>query len=366
MKYEDSAFIGLDIGGQSVKGQRLEADGSVSRRARLATPVGSGAGAVLAVVRDVIAELDAGRGTRIAAVGAGTPGGVDSCGRIAGEVANIPGWLGTQLRDAIEEAAGAPAVVRNDGNMAAFGEWAARGGASRALLFVGLGTGIGGGFVEDGRILSGVDDRALEIGHIVVYPGGRTCACGRSGCVEAYSSGPSIARIAIDLALGRDRGLVLGETEGGAGPGAWEDSPLARAIRGGGAADAPAVYAAFARGDALARRVHALAADALARAVASACALLAPDRIVFGGGVLEGAEAIIADVAALVPRYVFDAAYRDCRFERALLGPRAGLYGAALFGASSILVREELLSLAVAAASACPDSLALGGTSSYT
>lgn len=342
MKHE-GAYLGLDIGGQSVKGFRLEADGSVSARCFRPTPATSGAAAVLLVVTEVLDELCA-RG-KAATAGVGTPGGIDAAGRIVGEAANIPGWQGTDLRAAVEAAAGAPTSVRNDGNMAAYAEWAARGGAARALLFVGLGTGIGGGFVEDGRILSGIDDRALEIGHVVVYPeGGRACACGRSGCVEAYASGPAIARIASDLAFGREAGLARKRP-----PASW-DSPLARAIRASdGMTDARAVYDAFARGDPLAREVHAIAADALARAVAAALAILAPDCVVLGGGVLAGAGALVEDVAALVPRYVYDVAYRDCRFERALLGSEAGLLGAALFGASRILDREELMRLSLAA-----------------
>jgi len=129
----DSAYIGLDIGGQSIKGFRLEADGSVSARGSRPTPASSGAAAVL----DVVAEVLAGLGTAgaPAAVGVGTPGGIDAAGRIAGEAANIPGWMGTDLRAAVEAAADAPAFVRNDGNLAAYAEWAARGGAARALLF---------------------------------------------------------------------------------------------------------------------------------------------------------------------------------------------------------------------------------------
>ena len=323
------AYLGLDIGGQSIKGFRLEEGGEVSLRASRPTPAG-GAAAVLEATRTVVgALLEPGP---VAAVGVGTPGAVDSAGRVAAEAVNIPGWRGTALGEAVAAAAGAPAFVRNDGNLAAYAEWAARGGEARALLFVGLGTGIGGGFVEEGRILAGIDDRALEIGHVVVRPGGRTCACGRNGCVEAYASGPSIGRIAAELARERD-------------------TPLARAIREtGGRADARLVYEHFARGDGLAREVHGIAAEALALAVAASLALLAPDRVVLGGGVLAGAGALVEDVAALVPRYVYDAAYRDCRFEAALLGPEAGLLGAALYGAGAVLPRGELMALSALAA----------------
>lgn len=332
MNSDDGAFIGLDIGGQSIKGLRLERDGEISRRAVQVTPVGSGREAVLGVVRSVLGKLlEPGPAL---AVGIGTPGGVDKAGRIVGEAANIPGWQGTELGAEASAAAAAPAFVRNDGNLAAYAEWAVRSGArgetSRAFLFVGLGTGIGGGYVEDGVLLSGVDDKALEIGHVIVYPEGRKCACGRSGCVEAYASGPSIGRVAMGLA-------------------AKYESPLAAAVRGGARLNAREVYGALAQGDELAAAAHAVAAEALSRAIGIALAFLAPDTVVLGGGVLAGASTLVDDVASMAPNFVYKAASEGVAFERALLGPEAGLLGAALYGASMSLSRQELSDLAAAA-----------------
>lgn len=324
MPSSEGAFLGLDIGGQSVKGFRLERDGRVSLRKAMPTPASSGAEAVLAVVAAVLAELSA--VGPVASAGAGTPGGVDASGKVSGEAANIQGWKGVDLRGAISRASGVPASVRNDGNLAAYAEWAARGGSSRALLFVGLGTGIGGGYIEDGRILGGVDDKALEIGHVIVYPEGRPCACGRSGCVEAYAAGPSIGRLAVEMA-------------------ARFDTPLARSALSGAKVNAREVYAALAKGDELAAAVHAIAGEALARVVGQALAFLAPDTVVLGGGVLAGATTLVADLARLAPLYVYEAASEGVSFEGALLGAEAGLLGAALYGASAVLPQAELFAL---------------------
>ncbi len=205
------------------------------------------------------------------------------------------------------------------------------GSASRALLFVGLGTGIGGGYIEDGAILGGVDDKALEIGHVIVHPEGRACACGRSGCAEAYASGPSIGRIAVEMATGFD-------------------TPLARVALSGSRINAREVYEALAKGDELASAVHAIAAEALSRVIGQALAFLAPDTVVLGGGVMTGAKRLLADVAEAAPRYVYAAASAGVRFEGARLGQEAGLLGAALYGASTLLDRVELLGLAGKAA----------------
>jgi glucokinase len=324
---KDGAFVGLDIGGQSIKGFRLERDGSISARATRPTPASSGSKAVLAEIASLLAELRS--SGAIVAVGAGTPGGVDLSGRIAGDAVNISGWRGTELGAAVARASGAPAYVRNDGNIAAYAEWAVRGGSSRALLFVGLGTGIGGGYIEEGCILGGVDDKAVEIGHLIVYPGGRLCACGRPGCVEAYAAGPSIGRLATEMAP-------------------RFDSPLALAARKGpaGAINAREVYEALAAGDTLAVEVNAIAVEALSRAIGAALAFLAPDTVVLGGGVIKGAVRLVDEVAATAPQFVYAAASEGVRFERALLGPEAGLLGAALYGASRSLSKEGLFDLA--------------------
>lgn len=339
----EKLFAGLDIGGQSIKGIVLDSEGSVRREASRTTPASKGATAVLEVVRGVIAELsDAGP---LSSVGVGTPGGVDREGVIVGMSANISGWYGTKLGEEVSAMAHAPCGVRNDGNIAAYAEWAVRGGRSKGLLFIGLGTGIGGGYVEDGRIFGGCDDRALEIGHIIVEPAGRHCVCGIDGCSEAYASGPSIGRLAAALGRGEDAGL--GTLARAAGPSlSFRGSALAARALAGEALNAREVYEAYAAGDRLAIAVDAIATEALARTVSIALAMLAPDTVVFGGGVMTGAPHLPSSVAKLVPERVYRDAWKHCVFETALLSHRAGLLGAAFYGASFIVNRAELLLLA--------------------
>lgn len=339
----EKLYAGLDIGGQSIKGMVLDTQGRVRQELTRITPSSEGAAAVLAVIGDVVHELSL--TGEIASVGVGTPGGVDREGVIVGIAANISGWYGTRLGEEITAMAHAPCSVRNDGNIAAFAEWAVRGGRSRGLLFVGLGTGIGGGYIEDGRILGGRNDMALEIGHIVVEPRGRSCNCGVDGCSEAYASGPSIGRIAA--ALGRGEDAALGTLVRAAAPAqAWQGSPLAARALSGELFNAREVYEAYAVGDPLALAADAIASEALARAISTGLAMLAPDTVVIGGGVLAGAPHLVARIAELVPRYVYEDAWRHCSFEKAQLAHKAGLLGAALYGASLVIDRPELLSLA--------------------
>ena len=352
-------FAGLDIGGQSIKGIVLDEGGEVRREASAATPSSKGARAVLDAVHSVVAELL--KAGALASVGVGTPGGVDRDGVIVGMSANIEGWYGTRLKDAVSSMAEAPCGVRNDGNIAAYAEWAARGGRSKALLFAGLGTGIGGGFIEEGRIFGGCDDRALEIGHIVVEPEGRLCACGVRGCSEAYASGLSIGKIALALARGEDAGLGSLARAAGLPPFVQENSPspapepaappfrdsaLAARARSGEPLNAREVYEAYAKGDPLAAAADAIAAESLARALAISLATLAPDLVVLGGGVILGAPHLPGMVAKLVRRYVYIDAWKNCGFEAARLSHRAGLLGAAFYGASLVSEESELLAFA--------------------
>lgn len=339
----EKLYAGLDIGGQSIKGVVLDTRGRVRRELSRVTPSSEGATAVLAVIGAVVRELSL--AGAIASVGVGTPGGIDREGVIVGIAANISGWYGTRLGEEIATMAKAPCSVRNDGNIAAFAEWAVRGGRSRGLLFVGLGTGIGGGFIEDGRILGGRNDMALEIGHIVVEPWGRSCNCGVDGCSEAYASGPSIGRIAT--ALGRGEEAMLGTLARAAAPAqSWLGSPLAARALSGELFNAHEVYEAYAAGDPLALAVDAIASEALARAISTALAMLAPDTVVIGGGVLAGSPHLVDRIAGLVPRYVYEDAWKHCGFEKARFAHKAGLLGAALYGASLVVDRSELLGLA--------------------
>jgi glucokinase len=352
-------FAGLDIGGQSIKGIVVDSGGAVVAEASRKTPASMGASAVLAAVSEVVGELSV--VGRLKSVGVGTPGGVDPQGVIVGMAANIEGWYGTQLgREISTMASGVPCGVRNDGNIATYAEWAVRGGRTKNLLFLGLGTGIGGGYVEDGRILGGRDDRAPEVGHFIIEPRGRRCACGVDGCSEAYASGPSIGRIAAALARGEDAGLGsigIAAAEALLGRRATErdyasfaeESALASRARSGESINAREVYEAFASGDKLGVFADAIMIESLARTTATALAFLAPDLVVFGGGVIKGAPHIPAKVATLVPKLVYRDAWRNCGFERALLSHKAGLLGAAWYGAALTKGKDFALRLAAAA-----------------
>ncbi len=338
-------YAGIDVGGQSLKGIVLDQEGRLLKGAVFPTPAQEGRDAVMKAIAALLAELSS-LGS-LSSVGVGTPGGVDRNGVVVGMAANIPGWQGTPLAHHISSIARAPCAVRNDASMAAYAEWAARAGNSVSLLFIGLGTGIGGGYVDEGKILGGNDDKAVEIGHIIVEHGGRSCVCGTAGCTEAYASGPSMGRLAMDLAWGRD--AVLGSMKGLVSGISFESSALATRALAGEVLNAKDIYEAFTRGDVLALAVDAIAAAALARAAATGISLLAPDTLVLGGGVMQGASHLCAQIASMLPGLVYMGGWEHCRVEKALFMQDAGLYGAAFYGAGLVQSHNALLSLAAGA-----------------
>lgn len=113
---------------------------------------------------------------------------------------HVPGWEDAPLTETLRERFGAPALIANDGNAGALGEWDAAGRPDAPVAYVTVSTGVGGGIVVGGEIFTGVDGLAAEIGHLIVDPEGEACPCGRRGCVETIASGPAIERRGGDYA----------------------------------------------------------------------------------------------------------------------------------------------------------------------
>ena len=179
---------------------------------------------------------------------------------------HVPGWEETPLRQWLTAEFDAPVWVDNDANVAALGEW--RYGAGQGvddLLYVTVSTGVGGGWVLNGRIWRGHEGMAGEIGHTVVNPDGPLCLCGKQGCVERLASGPYMAQ---DLAA------------------AWElaERPFASPVTG------KIVTEEAAAGDPTARHILLRGANALGLGLGNAANLINPARIILGGGVTKAGD----------------------------------------------------------------------------
>ncbi|AHC15986.1 ROK family protein [Salinispira pacifica] len=376
--------LGIDIGGTSIKaclyrmgepGGGLEA---VAEPLRQATPSDGSYRSMLDLLhriidhhRELIPSEQRNSGMQI---GLGTPGLVDSRGYLRGDAVNIPGWTGVQLKDELSEYAGVEVQVANDVNMAAYAEWRLGAGTgSDSMVFISLGTGIGSGIITRGGPVAGHTGMAGEIGHLVVEPGGRQCKCGLKGCLERYSSASGIALTAQELAEtggpeldGPLRSLIQGNriqrsrilgnpipeqraVSDVAPPSVapatvdFRDVPPGasstaqpRTQRPAGPdnpADAQGVYEALEQGDPLARAVHASSSRRLAQAAAAVAHMLNPRLIVLGGGVLAAGDVIVQGVKEHLHEFVMPMALDDLEIRRTVLGPDAGMLGAAAMAA---------------------------------
>lgn len=310
--------LGIDIGGTNLVAACVAEDGSTlhglasepthaeagSRDVleRLAT---LGKGAIATTQREV-------PGARIVGVGIGAPGPLDTKRGIVHLTPNL-GWRDLPLRQLVSDSLGLPAALDNDANCAVVGEWwvgAAKG--SRHAVGITIGTGIGGGIVVDGELYHGASDCAGEIGHTTIDTEGRKCGCGNYGCLEAYASGPAIARRAVEAVE------------------AGEESRLAE-YAGGSLAQVTAqtVYEAAEHGDPVALEVVADTARFLGVGIANLLNVLNPEIVVVCGGVTRAGEKLFTPLRREVARRAFRPAVEACHIVPGALPGTAGVYGAA-------------------------------------
>lgn len=181
--------LAIDIGGTKVAAAVVDADGAVLAGASSPTPPGSAADVLAAV----LGVADAVRTGGEVACGVGCGGPMRDGGELVSPL-NIPSWRDQPLAAQLRVALGLPVRIDNDAKALALGEgWRGAARGHRDFIAMVVSTGVGGGIVLDGRLLDGAAGNAGHVGHVVVEPDGRRCACGARGCVEAEASGTAIA-----------------------------------------------------------------------------------------------------------------------------------------------------------------------------
>ncbi|MFL6074219.1 MAG: ROK family protein [Mycobacteriales bacterium] len=304
----DRVVLGLDIGGTKLAAGVVDAAGRV--RSFLVTPTyaEAGPGAVLDRLFALGHRAVAAAGpAELAGVGVGCGGPLDPVAGVAQCPPHLPGWTDVPVVRRVEDVFGLPAVLDNDATAAAAGEH--RFGAGRGLrhlVYLTLSTGVGGGVVLDGSLYRGATGNGGELGHVRVTGGDRPCACGRTGCLEAYVSGTNIAARAREALAA------------GAGPSVLTP-----------AATAADVAAAARHGDPLASRIWAETVALLADGLTSLVNLFEPQIVVLGGGVTRSGEALLGPVRAAIRANALVPALRHTPVVLSTLGDRVGVAGAA-------------------------------------
>ena len=193
--------IGVDLGGTNLRIAAIDTDGTQLAVISVPSHIDRGREEVIAELTGHVRSLiqtysPAGK---FLGLGIGIPGIIDLETGIIHSAANLPGWQGYSARSDLEARLGVPVTLENDANCAALGEkWLGAGKDVEDLCMITLGTGVGGGFVFNGKPWHGVLGMAGEIGHTTVIPEGRACNCGNHGCLEQYASATAIRKAAIE------------------------------------------------------------------------------------------------------------------------------------------------------------------------
>ena len=299
--------FGVDIGGTTVKLGLFDVEGNVLDKWEIPTRTENNGEKILPDIADSIREkmkqIDK---DFVAGVGVGAPGPVDGKG-IVHRAVNL-GWGTFSIKDTLEDLLNMPVMAGNDANVAALGEmWMGGGQGYRDLVVVTLGTGVGGGIIIDGKMLTGATGAGGEIGHIHVNDEEEEiCGCGNKGCLEQYSSATGITRLANQLLASSDKDSVLR----------------------GGEVSAKTVFDAVKERDPLAVEVAEKFGKYLGDGLASIACVVNPEAIVIGGGVSKAGEILIDFIRPHYEKNVFHGS-RQVKFSLATLGNDAGIYGAA-------------------------------------
>jgi glucokinase len=322
----ENLFVGIDVGGQSIKGGVVDDAGRPRSSVTVPTEVPKGQehglGQMALAVR--LAAEKAGLALAdIAAIGVATPGLMDIPAGIMTHPVNFPGWENVPVRQFIADTFGKPTAFQNDANAAGYGEYCF--GAGRELAAKGrgslvhftLGTGIGCGIIINGAILEGEHSTGAEAGHIIVEAtNGRLCGCGRPGHLEAYASATGlVARTLERLSCDPTPSQLREEVQ-------KLDEMEARHVR--------LVFDAARAGDALARRLVEETAHYLAVGAVCMMHTIDPDLVVFGGGMTRTGDWFLELIRQHIRWLAFPVPAAKTQVVFSKLGPEdAGFIGAA-------------------------------------
>lgn len=319
----EKKLIGIDLGGTTVKFAILTTDGQVQTKWSIETDSSDlGTKIVPSIIESILhhIELYGMQKEEFLGIGMGSPGSVNHGeGTVIGAY-NL-NWRTTQnVKAAIEAGTGIPFVIDNDANVAALGEqWMGAGNNEPNVVFITLGTGVGGGIILNNELMHGATGAAGEIGHIVVDPHGFDCTCGNTGCLETVASATGVVRLARTMA------------EAFAG-----ESMLKESIDNGDNVDAKTVFDAAKNNDTFANLVVDEVCNYLALACGNIANMLNPSTIVIGGGVSRAGDFLLNKIREKFKRYAFPPIYDHTKIKIAELGNDAGV-----IGASSLVLNQS-------------------------
>ena len=303
-------IFGVDLGGTTVKMGLFLSSGELLHTWEIPTRTEKGGKYILGDIADSVIETLRDREISkddVEGIGIGVPGPVGADGTVF-KCVNL-GWGVFNVADRLQELTGLKVKAGNDANVAALGEmWQGGGKGCHSIVMITLGTGIGGGIILNGEILSGTNGAAGEVGHIPVWDDEtEMCGCGKRGCLEQYGSATGIVRVAKRYLKAHDEPSILRQ---------YDDFT------------AKEVCDAAKENDAIAIEILDLVGKTLGKALACISCVVNTEAFVIGGGVSRAGSVLLDPIEKYFKEYAFHAS-RDTEFKLATLGNNAGIYGGA-------------------------------------
>lgn len=301
--------FGADVGGTTVKMGLFETDGTLLDTWEIPTVTANGGAAILPDISSTVLEKMKEKGISkddVEGIGMGVPGPVSDDGTV-NKCVNL-GWGVINVEKILGELTGLRVKAGNDANVAAMGEaWQGGGKGYKDIVMITLGTGVGGGVIINGKIVSGANGAAGEIGHIhVSNQETEVCGCGKKGCLEQYASANGFTRITKRyLAEHPEEKTVLHEVK---------------------ELNSKVIIDAAKAGDQTAIKMVDAVGNYLGRALATIACVVNPEAFVIGGGMSKSGPILIDNITKYYKRYAFHAA-TDTDIKLATLGNQAGIYG---------------------------------------
>lgn len=305
---EKKYVIGVDLGGTKIYTALVDLDGNMIKEKTVETLVAEGEQAVANRIMDtieyVIEDIDK---DLIKAIGIGSPGPLDVKKGIIVENSNLP-FKNFEIVKVIQERFELPTYLDNDANVATLGEFMfGAGKGSENMVYITVSTGVGGGAVLNGKLYRGSTGNALEVGHMTVSTEGPRCGCGNVGCAESFASGTAIGKRAKEAVT----------------------TNVATALKKYDNVTAKEVFIEASNGDRVSQEILNTALTYLGITVGNVITNFDPQKVVLGGGVINGGEIVIETVKREVEARCLKPFVENCSIEKAILGGKAGVLGAA-------------------------------------
>ncbi len=308
-----SYYVGIDLGGTNTKIGLLDEDGNILFSTIVKTESEQGFEKTIERLSNILKIQVSNLNISfkdVAGVGLGVPGPVAN-GRIVKFWANFPWPVNVDLAAEFEKHLGVPVKVDNDVNVITLGEmWKGGGRGYKNVLGLAIGTGIGGGVVVNGKLVSGKNGAGGEVGHIKVERDGKLCGCGQEGCWEAYASATGLVREAKSRLTVNKNNLLYERTK---------DREV----------EAKDIFDAARDGDEFSLNLVDYEAEFIALGIGNLLNVLDTDVVVVGGGIALAGDILFDKINEKLRKYAMLSTLEGLKIVQAELGNDAGIYGAA-------------------------------------